>query len=81
MFLPVQSIGFLLAGLGIVLMMTGKKLPVLAAPPLFCGSVIFIMMMVLIIINQKINLTTSKLTQNMFCQFNLQCHKKIEKNL
>ena len=47
MFLPVQSIGFLLAGLGIVLMMTGKKLPVLAAPPLFSGSVIFIMMMVL----------------------------------
>ena len=47
MFLPVQSIGFLLAGLGIVLMMTKKKLPVLAAPPLFSGSVIFIMMMVL----------------------------------
>ena len=47
MFLPVQSIGFLLAGLGIVLMMTRKKLPVLAAPPLFSGSVIFIMMMVL----------------------------------
>ena len=48
MFLPVQSIGFLLAGLGIVLMMTGRK-PVLlaAAPPVFSGSVIFIMMMVL----------------------------------
>ncbi len=48
MFLPVQSIGFLLAGLGIVLMMTGKKNAVLAvAPPFFSGSVIFIMMMVL----------------------------------
>ena len=48
MFLPVQSIGFLLAGLGIVWMMTGRK-PVLlaAAPPVFSGSVIFIMMMVL----------------------------------
>ena len=48
MFLPVQSIGFLLAGLGIVLMMTGRKQAALAvAPPLFSGSVIFIMMMVL----------------------------------
>ena len=47
MFLPVQSIGFLLAGLGIVLMLTKKKLPVLAAPPVFSGSVIFITMMVL----------------------------------
>ena len=48
MFLPVQSIGFLLAGLGIVLMMTGKKLPVLAvAPPVFSGSIVFIAMMVL----------------------------------
>ena len=47
MFLPVQSIGFLLAGLGIVLMLTAKKTVLLAAPPLFSGSVIFIMMMVL----------------------------------
>ena len=48
MFLPVQSIGFLLAGLGIVLMMTKKQKAALAvAPPLFSGSVIFIMMMVL----------------------------------
>ena len=47
MFLPVQSIGFLLAGLGIVLMLTKKKLPVLAAPPVFSGSIIFILMMVL----------------------------------
>ena len=47
MFLPVQSIGFLLAGLGIVLMLTKKKLPILAAPPVFSGSMIFILMMVL----------------------------------
>lgn len=47
MFLPVQSIGFLLAGLGILLMLAKKKLPVLAVPPVFGGSVIFIMMMVL----------------------------------
>ena len=48
MFLPVQSIGFLLAGLGIVLMMTSRKKAVLAvAPPVFSGSFIFITMMVL----------------------------------
>ena len=48
MFFPVQSIGFLLAGLGIVLMMTKKKQVMLSiAPPVFSGSVIFIMMMVL----------------------------------
>lgn len=48
MFLPVQSIGFLLAGLGIILMLcTKKKVLVAVAPPLFSGSIIFIMMMVL----------------------------------
>lgn len=48
MFLPVQSIGFLLAGIGIVLMLCSKKQVLLAAaPPVFSGSVIFIMMMVL----------------------------------
>ena len=48
MFLPVQSIGFLLAGIGIILMMTNRKNVLLAAaPPVFSGSVIFIMMMVL----------------------------------
>ncbi|MBQ3503919.1 MAG: hypothetical protein IJA75_04365 [Oscillospiraceae bacterium] len=48
MFLPVQSIGFLLAGLGIVLMLSNRKSVVLAAaPPIFSGSIIFIMMMVL----------------------------------
>lgn len=47
MFLPVQSIGFLLAGLGIVLMLAKKKAVMLAAPPVFSGSFVFIMMMVL----------------------------------
>ena len=48
MFLPLQSLGFLLAGIGIAWMMTGKRVPVLAvAPPVFSGSVIFICMMVL----------------------------------
>ena len=48
MFLPVQSIGFLLAGIGIVMMLTSRKKAMLAAaPPVFSGSVIFIMMMVL----------------------------------
>ena len=48
MFLPVQSIGFLLAGIGIVLMLCRRKNVLLAAaPPLFSGSIIFIMMMVL----------------------------------
>ena len=48
MFLLTQSIGFLLAGVGIILMMTTKKKVMAAvAPPLFSGSVIFIMMMVL----------------------------------
>ena len=48
MFLPTQSIGFLLAGIGIILLMTEKKKVMAAvAPPLFSGSFIFIMMMVL----------------------------------
>lgn len=48
MFLPVQSIGFLLAGVGIVLMLaTRKKAAVCYAPPVFSGSFIFISMMVL----------------------------------
>ena len=50
MFLPVQSIGFLLAGIGIALMLCAKtrKHAVLAvAPPIFSGTVVFILMMVL----------------------------------
>jgi len=48
LFLPLQSIGFLLAGAGIVLMLAGKKSTVLlAAPPVFSGSMVFILMMVL----------------------------------
>lgn len=46
-FLPVQSIGFLLAGIGIVLMLTKKKVPTLAvAPAVFSGTMVFIPMMV-----------------------------------
>jgi len=48
MFLPVQSIGFLLAGLGLLLMLFHRKEVMLAAaPPVFSGSFVFIMMMVL----------------------------------
>ena len=50
MFLPVQSLGFLLAGLGIAGMLLAKKKKAAAlavAPPVFSGSFIFIMMMVL----------------------------------
>lgn len=48
MFLPTQSLGFLLAGLGIILMFTARKKAALAvAPPLFTGTMVFIPMMVL----------------------------------
>ena len=48
MFLPTQSLGFLLAGLGIILMFTPRKNTALAvAPPLFTGTLLFIPMMVL----------------------------------
>ena len=49
MFLPVNSLGFLLAGLGIILMFTGRKQAALAvgAPVVFKGTVVFISMMVL----------------------------------
>lgn len=50
MFLPVQSIGFLLIGLGLVGMFCWqkKKAATLAvAPPVFSGSMVFIMLMVM----------------------------------
>ena len=49
MFLPVQSIGFAMAGLGILLLLcTKKKKALLAvAPPVFSGSFVFIILMVL----------------------------------
>lgn len=48
LFLPLQSLGFLLAGVGIILMLCTKKEVLLtAAPPVFSGSMIFIAMMVL----------------------------------
>lgn len=48
-FLPLQSLGFLLAGIGLigVFFKKGKKSAVLAVtPPVFSGSMVFIMMMV-----------------------------------
>ncbi len=48
MFLPTQSLGFLLAGLGILIMMGQKKKAALAVvPPLFSGTFLFVGMMVL----------------------------------
>ena len=47
MFLPVQSIGLLLTGFGLILMLTARKKAALAvAPPLFAGTFVFIAMMV-----------------------------------
>ena len=48
LFLPTQSLGFLLAGLGILIMMGQKKKAALAvAPPVFAGTFLFVGMMVL----------------------------------
>lgn len=50
MFLPVQSVGFLLLGLGLIGMLCRKSSKAAAlsvAPPLFTGSFVFISMMVL----------------------------------
>ena len=51
MFLPFQSLGFLLAGLGLVGMFCWKQKKnvalAVAAPPVFSGSLVFISMMVL----------------------------------
>ena len=47
LFMPIQSIGFLLTGIAAILMLARKKVPVLAAPPVFAGTMVFIPMMVL----------------------------------
>jgi hypothetical protein len=48
MFLPTQSLGLLLTGLGLVLLLTQRKKAALAvAPPLFSGTFVFVGMMVL----------------------------------
>lgn len=48
LFLPLQSIGFLLAGIGIALMLTKSHNAMLAvAPPAFSGTMVYITMMVL----------------------------------
>jgi len=47
MFFPVQSIGFLLCGLGILAMLTHKQQATLAvAPPFFSGTFVFVALMV-----------------------------------
>ena len=48
MFLPTQSLGLLLTGFGILLMLGAKKhVTLVVAPPLFQGTVVFVGMMVL----------------------------------
>lgn len=49
MFLPVQSIGFALAGAGMLMAVFGRKRELLltAVPPVFSGSFVFILLMVL----------------------------------
>ena len=49
MFFPVQSIGFLLAGLGMLALVThsqGRRTLALAAPPVFSGTFVFVGLMV-----------------------------------
>jgi hypothetical protein len=47
MFFPVQSIGFLLAGAGIVVMFLKRKAVMLSvAPPVFSGTFLFVTLMV-----------------------------------
>ena len=49
MFFPVQSIGFMLAGLGMIALVThsqGNKTLALAAPPVFSGTFVFVGLMV-----------------------------------
>ena len=48
-FLPVQSLGFIMAGAALIMMLTKRKNAalMLAAPPVFKGSIIFLSMMVI----------------------------------
>lgn len=48
MFFPVQSIGFLLAGIGMIMMITQKPsaASLASAPPLFTGTFVFVALMV-----------------------------------
>ena len=49
LFLPTQSLGFFLAGLSLVILLFGRKKAALAvtAPPVFSGTAMFLIMMVL----------------------------------
>jgi len=46
LFLPLQSLGFLMAGIGLIQALTMKKSAMLAVPPVFGGTFVFIGMMV-----------------------------------
>lgn len=49
LFLPTQSLGFLIAGIAMVILVVGKKKPAamaIAAPPVFSGTFVFLGMMV-----------------------------------
>ena len=45
-FFPVQSLGFLLAGLGVLLMLCKKQAALAVAPPVFSGTFLFVGLMV-----------------------------------
>ena len=47
MFLPVQSIGLMLMGFGLILMLCRRHAALAVAPPVFAGTFVFIAMMVL----------------------------------
>ena len=47
MFLPVQSIGLMLMGFGLMLMLSNRRAALAVAPPIFTGTFVFIAMMVL----------------------------------
>lgn len=46
LFLPTQSMGFLMAGIAMVILVAGKQKIMLAAPPMFSGTFVFLGMMV-----------------------------------
>lgn len=78
MFFPVQSLGFILAGLGLVAMLCHRQGTKLAAvaPPLFTGTFVFVGMMVggLIALDSVLCVLAKKLGKGRLCVFFiLQC--------
>ena len=45
MMMPLQSIGFLMAGVGLILMLSRKRCTPAVVPPVFGGSIVFIVLM------------------------------------